>query len=377
MARELSLNDIIKMYRDPQLAKKLVKAIHAEASKLDHTLIMHVCGTHEWTITHYGIRSLLPDNIELRAGPGCPVCITPASDIDSIVKLALEENITITVYGDMSRAKGGEGISLEDARSLGADIRIVYSIQDAVKLANQERNRKFVFFGVGFDTTAPATAYMILKGIPENLTILSSYRYVPPAVGALLKAPDLAVDAIINPGHSSTVTGMKPYKKYFDVSKKPMVFSGFEPIDVLISILMILKQLISNCPKMENEYKRSVTWEGNVKAMNTIFKVFDLVEGYWRGFGIVEGSAFVFKDKFSDIDARIVYGLGEPKSSSEFVRNAKCGDVIKGKIDPVECPLYMKECTPDTPKGPPMVSVEGTCRIWAEHKVTAIFKCRI
>lgn len=365
------------MYRDPNLAKKIVYAIHEKASKLNESLIMHVCGTHEWTVTHYGIRSLLPDNIELRAGPGCPICITPATDIDSIIKLALEENIVVMVYGDMSRAKGGRGLSLEDARSLGADIRIIYSVQDAFNMALKEPNKKFVFFGVGFDTTAPATAFMILKGVPKNLSILSSYRYVPPAVGALLEAPDLFVDGVINPGHSSTVTGMKPYKKYFDKSKRPMVFSGFEPIDVLLSVYMIINQLANKKPEMQNEYRRSVTWEGNTKAMETLFKVFDLVEGYWRGFGVVDNSAFVLKEKYKDIDARYVYGLDKPRAAAEFVQNARCGDVIKGKIDPIECPLYMKECNPNTPKGPPMVSVEGTCKIWAEHKVTAIFKCRI
>ena len=374
----IDLKTLLRQYRDPRLARRLTEKIHEVAREIrDDILIMHVCGTHEWTITHYGIRSLMPDNVELRAGPGCPVCITPASDIDAMVRLAVEEGVVVAVYGDMSRARGGRGVSLEDAKSMGGDVRIVYAVQDAFRIAEKLRDREVVFFGVGFDTTAPATAYMVLKGAPRNMSILSSYRYVPPAVGALLEAPDLEVDAVINPGHSSTVTGMKPYKEYFERSRKPMVFSGFEPIDVLISIYILLRQIRSGKAEMVNEYTRSVTWEGNVRAMATALRVFELRDGYWRGFGVVERSAFEFRDGFESVDARARYGIPEPTARAEFVGGARCADVIKGKIDPIECPLYMRECTPETPKGPSMVSVEGTCRIWAEHKVTAIIKCRV
>lgn len=368
---------ILMKYRDPKLAGRIISKIYELSQLIERKiLIMHVCGTHEWTITHYGIRSLLPENIEVRAGPGCPVCITPASDIDFVIKLALEHGLIVTVYGDMSRAKGVDGLSLEDIRSEGANIRVVYSVQDAFETAIQEPDKKFIFFGVGFDTTAPGTAFMILKGVPQNLKIISSYKYIPPAVGALLSASDLEVDGFLNPGHSSTVTGIFPYKKYFDLYPKPMVFGGFEPIDVLLSIYMLLRQIWEDSPKMENEYTRSVTWEGNMKAMKTVFNIFNLEDGHWRGFGVVPDSAFSFKDKFTDIDARIVYGFDYSYSKDGFLEEAKCGDVIKGKIDPVECPLYLKKCNPNSPKGPPMVSIEGTCRIWAEHKVVTKLKCK-
>jgi len=367
----LNINEVLRSYRDPRLARKLVDKIHYEASKINEKiLIMHVCGTHEWTITHYGIRSLLPKNIELRAGPGCPVCITPASDIDNVVKLTIEEGVIAMAYGDVSRAKGSKGLSLDDARSFGGNVRIVYSIQDAVNIALNDKENEYLFFGVGFDTTAPATAYMVLKGIPENLTILSSYRYVPPAVGAVLSMEDIKIDAVICPGHSSTVTGMKPYKKYFDQFKKPMVFAGFEPIDVLIAVYMILKQLTTGDVKMENEYTRSVTWDGNVKAMKTIYKVFNLVDGIWRGLGLVRDSAFEFKNEYRGVNARFKYDIEEPKLDVEFPSGCRCADVIKGKILPIECPLYMKACTPERPIGPCMVSIEGTCRIWYEHNIT-------
>lgn len=365
----LDLKDILKLYRDPILARRIVDKIWEYSKKVDKVMIMHVCGTHEWTITHYGIRSLLPDNIEVRAGPGCPVCILPAQDIDSIIKLALDEDLTVLSYGDVSRAKGGSGYSLEDSKALGFDLKIVYSIQDAYEIALSNKDRKFIFFGVGFDTTAPSTAYMILKGVPDNLIFLSSYRYVPPSIGYIIQAEDIMVDGIINPGHSSTVTGMAPYRKYFESKPIPMVFSGFEPIDVLISIYMILRQIISGEYRMENEYSRSVTWDGNVKAMNTLFKVFKLLDGLWRGIGVIDGSGFEFKDEFRNINARYLYDLEYPNKDSHMPSGCRCADIIKGKITPIECPLYMKMCRPDKPIGPCMVSIEGTCRIWAEHMI--------
>jgi len=368
MNRKIDLKDILSKYRDPTLARVIISKIQDLARNLrEKILIMHVCGTHEWMITHYGIRSVLPDDVEVRAGPGCPVCITPASDIDNMIELSLEEDIRIYTYGDMSRAKGGKGLSLEDVRGMGADIKVVYSIQDAVKLS-YHNHKESIFFGVGFDTTAPSTAYMVLKGLPNNLYIYSCYRYVPPAVGALLASDDLEIDGIINPGHSSTVTGMAPYKKYFDLNPKPMVFAGFEPIDVLLAIYMILKQISMGHYRMENEYSRSVKWEGNLKAMNTLYKVFDLENGFWRGLGYIPDSAFEFKDEYKFIDARNIYSL-ESKGGDELPSGCKCGDIIKGKSTPIDCPLYMRGCTPDNPIGPCMVSVEGTCRIWAEHNI--------
>ncbi len=336
---------------------------------------MHVCGSHEWTITHYGIRTLLPENVEVRAGPGCPVCVTPAADIDSAVRLSLEGK-TVLTYGDMSKAKGSN-MSLFEAKAAGGDVRVVYSVHDAVRMAEANPEREFIFFAVGFETTAPPTAYEILKSPPPNLTFLVSYRYVPPAVGAVATSPDLEVDGFINAGHASTITGMKAYQPYFQQTRKPMVFSGFEPVDVLISIAMLLKQVADGAPKMENEYTRSVTWEGNIRAQAAMDKVFDRVDGYWRGVATIPESGFKVRDEFIEHDARYRFGLKETPDSEQFVPQARCGEVILGKIDPPECPLYMKECTPASPKGPTMVSAEGTCKIWAEHKILAAMRCRI
>ncbi|MEM0364869.1 MAG: hydrogenase formation protein HypD [Candidatus Nitrosocaldus sp.] len=361
------MHDVLSRFRDPILAKRIVERIHEYADEIDEQLLfMHVCGSHEWSITHYGIRSLLPKSVEVRAGPGCPVCITPAADIDAMIDLALEGKIILT-YGDMSRAKGSKGLSLLDARALGGDVRLVYSVHDAVLKARREQDKEFIFFAVGFDTTAPPTAYEVLKGMPSNLSLMVSYRYMPPIAGAVLRSSLLGIDGIINPGHSSTITGMKPYYRYFLETKKPQVFCGFEPIDILLGILMLLRQIRDDQPMLENEYTRSVTWEGNTVAQKSMDSVFDLGDGYLRGVAVIPECGFMLKDEYSSIDARNRYSLGRRDARDEFVAGARCGEVILGLCDPPECPLYMKECTPSTPKGPTMVSQEGTCKIWAEH----------
>ena len=367
------MEGILSKYRDKRLARLLIEKIRELAKGLPRIRIMHVCGTHEWTITHWGIRWLLPENVEVRAGPGCPVCVTPSSDIDAAVKLSLD-GVRVMTYGDMSRAKGSKMLSLEDSKALGGRVEVVYSFSDAVRIARANPGEEYVFLGAGFETTAPLTAYEVLRGLPPNLSVISSYRYVPPAVGLLAESQDLEIDAFINPGHASTISGMKAYERCFERCGKPMVFAGFEPVDVLLAIYMILKQLRDGKPRMENEYRRSVTWEGNLRAQRFLREVFDFEEGYWRGVTMVPEGSMALKERFGEVDARRRYGLGDGRGDS-FPQKARCADVIKGKIDPPECPLYMRECKPSTPIGPTMVGVEGTCRIWAQHKVTGSFRC--
>ncbi len=369
------LKDILNKLKDPDLAKKIVEKIHFYANTIGEDLLfMHICGTHEWSMTHYGIRSLLPESIEVRAGPGCPVCITPASDIDSMVKLALEGKCILT-YGDMARAKGSK-YSLLDSRALGGDVRLVYSIHEAILKAKREPEKEFVFFAAGFDTTAPPTAYEIINGFPNNLSLMISYRYMPPIAGAVLRSSLLGIDGIINPGHSSTITGMKPYHRYFLETKKPQVFCGFEPLDLLLGILMLLKQIKDNKPMLENEYTRSVTWDGNIIAQKSMERVFNLNDGYLRGVAIIPECGFTLNEEYKHLDAYERYSLKKSEAKDEFVYGARCGEVILGLCDPPECPLYMKECKPSTPKGPTMVSQEGTCKIWAEHNIINSI-CRI
>jgi len=352
-------------FRDPSLVRRVVERIREVAPPYE-VRFCHVCGTHEWTITHYGLRSLLPENVDLIAGPGCPVCVTPASEIDRAVALALE-GVTILTFGDLVRVPGSR-TSLHDARAQGGDVRVVYSVGDAVKIARKEPSREFVFFAVGFETTAPSTAIEVLKGPPENLSFLVAHRLIPPAMELLLGIGDLHIDGFIAPGHVSTIIGMRPYEIFPRAYRMPTVIAGFEPLDMLFAVLMLLRQIREGEARLENEYTRSVTWEGNEKAHKLMREVFDVVSGYWRGLGRLPNSAFTLKDELSRYDAKIRYNV-KVEGSRDILPGCLCHLVMIGKIKPPECPLFMKACTPQTPKGACMVSTEGTCSIWAKHGV--------
>jgi len=350
-------------FRDPKLAREVVRLIHKLTPDYE-VKFCHVCGTHEWTITHYGIRSLLPKNIDVIAGPGCPVCVTPASEIDRAISLALN-GVTILTFGDLVRVPGSE-ISLQEAKARGGDVRVVYGVGDAVKIARRERDREFVFVAIGFETTAPSTASEILRKLPKNLTFLIVHRLIPPVMELLLGIGDLHIDGFIAPGHVSTIIGMKPYEVFPRAYRMPTVIAGFEPLDVLFAILMLLRQIRSGDAKLENEYTRSVSWNGNLKAQQIMNAAFKVVDGYWRGLGRIPKSALALKEEFSEYDATIRYDL-EVRGSRDILPGCLCHLVMIGKIKPPECPLFMKVCTPQTPRGPCMVSFEGTCNIWAKH----------
>ena len=351
-------------FRDPILAKRIVEKIHEVAPKRDTVKICHVCGTHEWTITHYGLRSLLPQNVEVIAGPGCPVCVTPASEIDEAVQLALK-GVVVTCFGDVLRVPGSEK-SLLDAKAKGADVRVVYSALDAVKMAEREPDKEFAFFAIGFETTAPSTAIEILKKPSKNLSFLVSHRLIPPAMELLLGIGDLHIDGFIAPGHVSTIIGLKAYEIFPRAYRMPTVVAGFEPLDILFAIYMVLKQLNERQARLENEYTRAVTYEGNVKAQQTMNEVFEVVSGNWRGLGRLPNSALKLRDKYGDYDAREKFAI-KVEHGKDLLPGCQCHLVIIGKIKPTECPLFMKICTPQNPVGACMVSVEGTCRIWAAH----------
>jgi len=349
-------------FRDPKLAKRLKSKIAKLASKKEEVKICHVCGTHEWTITHYGLRKLLPENVEVIAGPGCPVCIVPASEIDEAVELALR-GVTITCFGDLFRVPGSSK-SLLDAKAEGADVRIVYSVSDAVRLARSNPEKNFVFFAVGFETTAPSTAVEILRKPPGNLSFLVSHRLIPPAMRLLVEMEDLSLNGFIAPGHVSTIIGLKPYEMFPRKYQMPIVVAGFEPLDVLFAVYMILKQLTEGKARLENEYSRAVRWEGNVKAQRIMHTAFNVVDGRWRGLGLIESSKLIPREEYSTLDAHLKYDLKIEKGI-DIRPGCKCHLIIIGKIKPTECPLFMKTCTPRKPVGACMVGSEGTCRIWA------------
>ena len=350
-------------FRDEALAKKVVEKIHKLASKEGTIKICHVCGTHEWTITHFGLRSLLPPNVEVIAGPGCPVCIVPASEIDEAIQLALKD-VVITCFGDVLRVPGSKR-SLLDLKAEGADVRVVYGVGDAVKMAERELDKEFVFFAIGFETTAPSTAVEVVKKPPKNFSFLVSHRLIPPAMKLLVEMKDLNLNGFIAPGHVSTIIGLKPYEIFPNHYHMPTVIAGFEPLDVLFGVYMILKQLNEGKPRLENGYVRAVRPEGNVKAQELIREVFEVTDGNWRGLGTIPSSTFKLHGKYENYDARLRYGV-KVGDSVDIQPGCKCHLVIIGKIKPTECPLFMKACTPQKPVGPCMVSMEGTCQIWAK-----------
>jgi len=348
-------------FRDPKLAKQVTQQIQDLTPK--HTVkFCHVCGTHEWTITHHGLRALLPKNVEVIAGPGCPVCIVPAAEIDEAVQLALE-GVVVACYGDVLRVPGSE-LSLLDARARGGDVRVVYSVGDAVRMANAESGKQFAFFAVGFETTAPSTAVEVLNRPPCNLSFLVSHRLIPPAMELLLGVGDLQIDGFIAPGHVSTIIGLKPYEVFPGAYRMPVVVAGFEPLDVLFAISMLLNQLHQKKATLENEYVRAVSAEGNLKAQELIKRVFDVVDGNWRGLGRLPSSALGLKLEFKEYDARKKYSL-HVENGQDLPPGCMCHLIMIGKLKPNECPLFLNACKPQSPKGACMVSMEGTCRIWA------------
>jgi hydrogenase expression/formation protein HypD len=349
-------------FRDPDLAKSIAHKIREVAPKDETVKICHVCGTHEWTITHYGLRSLLPKNVEVIAGPGCPVCIVPAAEIDEAVQLA-QKDVTITCFGDVLRVPGSH-MSLLDAKAAGADVRVVYGVADAVEMAAREQDKEVAFFAVGFETTAPSTAVEALGKPPENFSFLVSHRLIPPAMELLLGVGDLQIDGFIAPGHVSAIIGLKPYELFPRVYRMPTVVAGFEPIDVLMGIYLILKQRAEGVARLENEYTRIVKWEGNPKALEMMNRAFAVTGGNWRGIGRLPNSALKLREELVAYDAREKFGV-HVKQGKDILLGCECHLVIIGKIKPDECPMFMKACTPQRPVGACMVSSEGTCRVWA------------
>jgi hydrogenase expression/formation protein HypD len=358
LTEELSL-------RDPELAKRVSEKMREIAPKRGVVKICHVCGTHEWTITHYGLRNLLPRNVEVIAGPGCPVCIVPASEIDEAVELALR-GITITCFGDLFRVPGSD-MSLLDAKAKGADVRVVYGVGEAVQMAKQEPNKEFTFFAVGFETTSPSTAVEVAANPPSNISFLVSHRTIPPAMKLLLNMKDLNLNGFIAPGHVSTIIGLEPYETFPKEYCMPVVVAGFEPIDLMFGIFMILKQLNEGHPKLENEYVRAVSPKGNIRAQQLLQRIFSTTDGSWRGLGIIPASKLSLQDKYAGYDAHVKYGVRAEKGV-DMQPGCRCHLVIVGRIKPTDCPMFLRKCTPQKPVGACMVSVEGTCRIWARTK---------
>ena len=356
-------------FRNRETAEKIVGLLRSMRLNIR---LMHICGTHQDTLVRYGLDSLLRScGITVRQGPGCPVCVTTIREYEEAITLA-RKGVTLTTFGDASRVPG-KNCSLLNLRAEGCDVRIVYGIEDAVKVA-KEGGRRAVFLGVGFETTAPSTAVMALKGLPENFSILSCHRYIPPALKALLDMGEFRLHGLIEPGHVSTIIGVKPYEGISRRYHIPQVVAGFEPLDMLMAVYMLALQIKKGENKVENEYSRVVRYEGNVKALKALDEVFEPFDEEWRGFPIIHGSGMKIKSEYEEFDARKVYEDELKDLSQEEFKDpegCKCGEVLRGLADSKDCPLFGTRCTPAHPIGPCMVSVEGSCNIEFKYSKAA------
>jgi hydrogenase expression/formation protein HypD len=346
-------------FKDRLLAEKIVENIEKLAKDKEFRFC-HICGTHEYSITRNGLRSMLPKNIEVVAGPGCPVCITPAEDLDRMIRLA-EEGVIVTTFGDVVRVPGSYS-SLADARAKGALVKMVYGPQDAVEIAKKHPKKDVVFFATGFETTAPTTANVLLNELPKNFSTLVVHRVIPPAMEFMVGVGENRYEGFIAPGHVSTIIGTEPYEIFPKVYQMPTVVAGFEPADVLMSILMLIKQIKERDYKVDNTYTRLVTKDGNPKAVAAMEQAFETVGGNWRGIGRIPDSALKIRKEWSDYDALEKYDI-DIEYVQELDPNCSCHLVIVGKLYPHQCSMFDRACTPKRPLGPCMVSNEGTCSI--------------
>jgi hydrogenase expression/formation protein HypD len=349
----------VSEYRSPEIVDALLKKIRQTAK--GNWNIMEVCGGQTHSLVKNGILNMLPANVQMIHGPGCPVCVTPVNLIDKAVHLAMEHNVILCSFGDMIRVPGS-GMSLLEAKSKGGDVRILYSPLEAVKIAKENPNREVVFFAVGFETTAPANALSVVHAHREgvkNYSILTSHVLVPPAMEAIMSDDDCRVDAFLGAGHVCAIMGIQEYHPIVEAYKIPIVITGFEPVDLLEGILMAVKQLENGQYKLENQYTRVVETEGNKNAMKVIDEIFEVTDREWRGIGEIPDSGYSVKKQYSAYDAIKKFKI----DIAEAHEDPTClsGDVMRGKIKPHQCPNFGTRCTPVKPLGAPMVSSEGAC----------------
>ena len=349
-------------FRDAELAQALGTQIAALAEPGRHYKVMEVCGGHTHTIYRHGVHDHLPETVELVHGPGCPVCVIPMGRVDDGIAVAEQEDVILTCFGDMIRVPGGNGSFLE-AKARGADVRIVYSPLDSLRVARENPEKHVVFYAIGFETTAPSTALTVQRAAAEgiqNFSVFCNHVTIIPAIKAILDSPDLRLDAFIGPGHVSTVIGCKPYEWIARDEGKPLVCAGFEPLDLLQSVHMIMRQLAEGRAEVENQYGRVVRYEGNAKALEVMADVFELRPWFeWRGLGSISHSALQLHSRYAAFDAERRFSV--PGVRVADPKACQCGEVLKGVLKPWECKVFGTACTPETPIGTCMVSSEGAC----------------
>lgn len=356
-------------FRDPKAARELAAEIGRAAERLARPVrLMEVCGGHTMAIHRFGIPSLLPPAVRLLSGPGCPVCVTPTTYLDRAIALARLPDTTVTTFGDLYRVPGAES-SLEDAAADGADVRVVYSPRDALKFAQENRGRLVVFLAIGFETTVPGTAATIVeardKGV-KNFHVLSGHKTMPEALRALVAAPEVALDGFMLPGHVSTITGPEPYEFLPRDYGIACCVTGFEPTDILMAILALVRQVAEGRPAVENTYRRAVRPGGNPRARALVDEVFEPVDSQWRGIGLIPGSGLDVRQRWTAFSVE----PPNPAVPSAEYQACRCAEVLRGLLSPPECPLFGSKCVPDSPVGPCMVSSEGACAAHYKYGTT-------
>ena len=355
-------------FRDPELGRALAAELLSLVAGGRRYKLMEVCGGHTHSIYRYGIDDLLPDQVELVHGPGCPVCVIPMGRVDDGMAIAKRDGVVFTCFGDMMRVPGSSG-SLLEAKAEGADVRMVYSPLDALRIAKANPDRQVVFFAIGFETTAPSTALTLRRARAEgvrNFSCLCNHVTIVPPLRALLESPDLRLDGFIGPGHVSTVVGARPFEFIPADYGKPVVISGFEPLDILQSVRMLLQQLSDGRCEVENQYTRVVPYDGNTRALEVMAEVFELRPHFeWRGLGFISQSALKLSDAYADLDAERRFEV--PGVRVADPKACQCGEVLKGVIKPWECKVFGTACTPERAIGTCMVSPEGACAAYYNY----------
>jgi hydrogenase expression/formation protein HypD len=356
-------------FRDPEVVNTVAEEIRWLTDPGRRYRFMEVCGGHTHAIYRFGLKDVLPANIELIHGPGCPVCVLPMGRIDDGLELGRQPDVIFAAFGDMMRVPGAHGSPLEH-KARGMDVRIVYSPSDALKLARANPERHVMFFAIGFETTAPSTALTLMRAKAEgikNFSVFCNHVTIIPAIRAILDSPDMRLDAFIGPGHVSTVIGCRPYEWIARDEKRPIVVSGFEPLDLLQSIVMLLRQIKARTAIVENQYTRVVPWEGNRAALAAMAEVFELRPFFeWRGLGFISQSALRIREAYAEWDAERRFEVAGVRVTDP--KAAQCGEVLKGVLKPVQCKLFGRECTPERPVGALMVSSEGSCAAYYNYE---------
>lgn len=355
------------IFRDPKLARELLGYIDELVSDKPLNL-MEVCGTHTVSIARYGFRSIMPKNLKLLSGPGCPVCVTADEDIDHIITLAQVDNTIITTFGDMLRVPGSHSSLLKE-KAQGRDVRVCYSPLESLQIARENPSKEVIFVGVGFETTAPVVGAALLQAADEglkNFSIYGSHKTMPAALEAIVNDPEVHIDGLILPGHVSTIIGKAPYEFLSSQYHIPGAITGFEPVDVLEGIILLLKMITDDNPQIANAYQRGVKDSGNVAAQALIEQVFEPCDVAWRGLGVIPGSGLAIKDDYAAWDAskRFEVEVEPPRGH----KGCRCGDILRGIMAPDCCPLFGKACNPEHPIGPCMVSSEGSCAAYYRYQ---------